>query len=170
MSFSEEYLEENKVYSQEDDEENDPKSKEIAVELLSQLGCVLKEPLHMQPERYCEGDFWMCNSKGEPLLFEVERKKGWLYSGKWEGFPDLQVAGRKHKNGSAIFIMFNFWWDTAAITGMKTVKDANRKRVPNKCVPSGKEKFYKVNLEHFIFFTKEDNKWVQVDKDGNKIK
>ena len=154
-----------KEFSQEECDESDPRSREEAVAFLEQLGYYLKTPLSIQRERFKAGDFVIYNPKHQPFLIETERKKRWEVSGYWQGYPDIQVPYRKKDSKSTLFVMFNLHWNTLAVTEMKNVLEADPGYVPNIHCPDGRELFFKVDLEHFFFYTKtKKGRWKKINE------
>lgn len=115
-----------KPFSSELEKENNSLSIVVAFNYLISTGHYTydKNPLD-QPQVFKDSDFTIIRSKdAKPVKIEVERKKSWKKSGRWEGFKTLDVPARKRESKSDIFVMTNYNSDTIAVMKMKDVLDS----------------------------------------------
>jgi len=169
-------MEERKDFSQKAYKENDPKAKKNSAGFLVSLGiCNLKVPVEEQPECHKEKDLWLelILTKAE-LKLEAERKlSGWMEHGRWDGWPSLDIPFRKEDSQAHIHIMFNYHWDTLAVTRMSEVL----RQVNDKFVYKGQkptkftkhEHFFRMPLEHSKFFTKKNGIWIPITQYGEVV-
>ena len=147
--------------------ENDKKAKVTAVDFIESTGVAkLKVPLDEQPERYKAGDFEAETKKGKTLLFEAERKRVWVESGKWQGYPTIDFPGRKAASKADYFVMVNEHLDTLCFIPGDKVRKApaepkNTRNQYNGQKTEG-ELFLRVPLTDAVFFHKQNGKWKKV--------
>jgi hypothetical protein len=148
-----------KPFSKDLYDENEFKSKEIAKEFLestrfySMIGS-----LEEQKEKYKEHDFeiFLINPFTK-IAVEVERKKVWTKSGKWQGWNSIDVPYRKKDSKSNLFIMINKNFDTLAITNMKNILNADVYQ--KKTIYTNEESFFKVDINKFKIYFKNKDSW-----------
>ena len=162
-----------KPYSKKDYEESDYKAKVLASRfMMRDERFSLQEPVKKQKEAYKSHDIIMVRKHdGKQVKIEVEQKRRWKKSGKWEGFMTIDVPYRKKDSKSDTFIMANLGWDTIAVAPMKDVLSSKTSCKNTKCsnVNTVKEKFFNVELEKFRFFKAASNdrkQWTEIDKTG----
>lgn len=148
-----------KPFSEELYNENDFKSKEVAKDFLEYLGHYsLITPLEEQTEKYKEHDFEIfLKNPLRKITIEVERKKVWTKSGRWQGWSSVDIPYRKKDSKADLFIMINKSFDTLAITNMKNVLNSdvyNKKTIYTK-----EESFFKANIDNFKVYFKNKDSW-----------
>jgi len=148
-----------KKFSQELCDENDLIAKETAVNYLEwKKYYKLETPLSEQAELYKKQDFEIkLLSTDRKIRVEVERKKVWVKSGVWQGWPTIDVPIRKKDSEAHLFIMVNKSCDTIAITHMKKVLES--KTSTKKTIYTNNEEFFNVDLKCFVFYKKVGNGW-----------
>ena len=113
----------------------------------------LDVPLHMQEESYKSHDFVISrlHDTGTTNVYvEVEKKRVWGTSGKWEGFSTIDVPYRKSESKANLFVMVNNNNDTAAIARMSDVISSPIES--KQTIYTDDEKFFKVGLDKFKFY------------------
>jgi hypothetical protein len=148
-----------KPFSKDLYDENDFKSKEVAKEFLESTGFYsMLNPLEEQKEKYKEHDFeiFLINPFTK-ITVEVERKKVWTKSGKWQGWNSIDVPYRKKDSKSNLFIMINKNFDTLAITNMKNILNADVYQ--KKTIYTNEESFFKVDINKFKIYFKNKDSW-----------
>jgi hypothetical protein len=152
-------MSEYKKFSKELCDENDAIAKETAVNFLEWTKYYkLETPLSEQQELYKKQDFEITLiSKASKIKVEVERKKVWDKSGKWQGWPTIDVPIRKKDSEAQLFVMTNKSCDTIAITLMSKV--IGSKVSSKKTIYTENEEFFNVNLNCFRFYKKNNGGW-----------
>jgi len=152
-------MSEYKKFSQELCDENDAVAKETAVNFLEwKKYYKLETPLSEQSELYKKQDFEIkLLSTDRMVRVEVERKKVWVKSGVWQGWPTIDVPIRKKDSEAHLFIMVNKSCDTIAVTHMKKVLES--KISSKKTIYTNNEEFFNVDLKCFRFYKKVDGGW-----------
>jgi hypothetical protein len=148
-----------KPFSKDLYDENEFKSKEIAKEFLESTGFYsMINSLEEQEEKYKEHDFeiFLINPFTK-IAVEVERKKVWTKSGKWQGWNSIDVPYRKKDSKSNLFIMINKNFDTLAITNMKNILNADVYQ--KKTIYTNEESFFKVDINNFKIYFKNKDSW-----------
>jgi hypothetical protein len=163
-----------KKFSGDDYNENDPQSKQEAVDFLSQISkrISLRTPLTEQQEAYKKRDFTVYHDD-TPITVEVERKLVWVSSDGsfkihfWRRNEDVvcdtvDVPARKDESRANWYVMFNHDFSALAFTEMKNVlsspviqKDTRQKRVSD----TKNEDFFRVPISLFTIYTKNDGAW-----------
>lgn len=148
-----------KPFSKELYNENDFKSKKVAKDFLEYLGhYFLITPLEEQTEKYKEHDFEIfLKNPFKKITIEVERKKVWTKSGEWQGWDSVDIPYRKKDSQANLFIMINKSFDTLAVTNMKNVLNADV--YSKKTIYTNKELFFKVNIDKFKIYFKNEDSW-----------
>ena len=142
--------------------ENDLAAKQVAVDLLQDHGFRLDHPLQDQEEQYKKWDLIITRIQDQKVItVEAELKKVWTLSGKWQGWPSIDVPYRKKDSKANLFIMSNSLKDTAAVTTMHlihqspvTVKDT---------IYTQGGRFFNCPLEIFRFYVKKEGTWSRMD-------
>ena len=152
-------MSEYKKFSQDLCDENDAVAKETAVDFLEWTKHYkLETPLYEQLELYKKQDFEIVLiSTGEKIKVEVERKKVWDKSGRWQGWTTIDVPIRKKDSEAHLFIMVNKSCDTIAVTMMKKIKRS--KISAKKTIYTNNEEFFNVELKNFKFYKKISGGW-----------
>lgn len=158
-----------KQFSQELCDANDWVAKETAAEFMKfYFGCTMATPIEEQQEMFKAWDFVMEKPDLTQVKIEVERKlKGWDKSGKWQGWPTIDVPYRKKDSKADVFIMVNQQCDTIMYTAMQTVLCST---VTSKnTIYTREEKFFNVPPSLCLFFWKSDGWWYHITKEGSII-
>jgi len=148
-----------KPFSKDLYDENDFKPKEVAKEFLESTRFYsMISSLEEQKEKYKEHDFeiFLINPFTK-IAVEVERKKVWTKSGKWQGWNSIDVPYRKKDSKSNLFIMINKNFDTLAITNMKNILNADVYQ--KKTIYTNEESFFKVDINKFKIYFKNKDSW-----------
>ena len=157
-------MEKHKKYSKKDDEYNDLRAKELAIDYLESKGLYkLLIPLKDQIQAFKHSDFEIYNNtKNRSVFVEVERKSNWKKTLSWEGFPTVDVSHRKEFSKSELFVMCNDTFDSIAITYTKNVLDAYVGNKDNKIMLD--ESFFRVDPSLFKFYHKhESGIWTDIN-------
>lgn len=144
-------------------EESNTLSIATATEYLIWTGHYTYDSTHPleQPEAYKDSDFTLIRTSTlTPVKIEVEHKKSWKKSGRWEGFPTLDVPARKRESKAKIFVMLNERADTLAIIKMRKVLDSPI--YSKNTIYTSNEEFFAVDLANIKFVTKDGSGWVDV--------
>lgn len=162
-------------------EKCDRAAKEASVKLLQIVTprLVLLKSLDEQKNEFAVSDFIMHDQQsGTDVRIEAEQKRGgWEARGKWDRWPTLDVPGRKIESKAKYYVMWNWYFDTAAFCLMKTVQASIQKCKPTK-TDTGKriqrtenEPFFKVDLDQISawFTTYPDGVYKRIDRFGNVI-
>jgi hypothetical protein len=147
----------NKRFSKELYDESNTVAMSTAVTILETIcdgkAYRLDVPLHMQEESYKSHDFVISrlHDTGTTNVYvEVEKKRVWGTSGKWEGFSTIDVPYRKSESKANLFVMVNNNNDTAAIARMSDVVSSPIES--KRTIYTDDEKFFKVGLDKFKFY------------------
>jgi hypothetical protein len=157
-------MSEYKQFSKKLYDENDQIAKEVALDFLISTGYYkLEIPLKEQKEQYKKQDFEVILiSKNKKVSVEVERKKVWTKSGKWQGWSTIDVPTRKNQSKAKLYVMINNPGDTIAITKMKNVLNADIST--KKTIYTDNEDFFNVELDKFKFYHKKNGIWENLKK------
>lgn len=128
----------------------------------------LKIPLEQQREAFKDRDFFLFRVRdGKRIDIEAEIKKVWKVSGRWQGWPTIDVPARKKDSKAQIFIMINNSDNTIAVALMK---DVLASPVSNKAtVYTDEEPFFNAPLNKFAFYYWVNEKWKHIDTNGNPL-
>jgi hypothetical protein len=163
-----------KTFTADDYNENDPQSKNIGVEFLTQISSHinLRTPVHKQQEEYKSRDF-LIYYDDQPIKVEVERKLVWVSSdGTFTVHftrrnqdvvcDTVDVPARKNQSQANWYIMFNHDFTALAFTEMQNVlsspiiqKNTRQKRVQD----TEKEDFFRIPISQFSIYVKESGMW-----------
>jgi len=154
-------MEEFKPFSKELSDENDLVAKNVAVDFLQSTGKYkLVTPLEEQQEVYKKYDFTIVDLiKNKTVGVEVERKKVWVKSGKWQGWGTIDIPHRKKDSEADLFVMVNNGCDTIAATLMNKIKKSSV--TPKKTIYTDNELFFNVNKDQFAFYHKKEGSWIK---------
>jgi len=157
-------MSEYKPFSKKLYDENDQIAKEVALDFLISTGHYkLETPLKDQKELYKKQDFEVVLvSKNKKVSVEVERKRVWTKSCKWQGWDTIDVPVRKNESKAKLYVMINNPGDTIAITKMKSVLKS--KISTKKTIYTDNEDFFNVELNEFKFYCKKGDVWVNCKK------
>ena len=93
-----------------------------------------------------ENIFYLIRKDTKALVwFQFERRLVWRESGKWQGYPTLDVPARKGNTKASIYIQVNFPINTLALVSMRDVYSSPIKR-KDTSVTVG-EDFYAVPID-----------------------
>jgi hypothetical protein len=159
-----------KDYSEKDNNENDPLSKQISAEFLLQIDhkCHLDVPIDEQPNRFGDWDY-LIQYEDKTLAVEAERKIGWISTdGTFlvvskncpEGriYNTVDVSKRKKKSKADLFIMCNCTYDAICMTAMKNVLAAGTKPKDTR-FGTRQEPFFKVEKSLCKFYILQNGVW-----------
>lgn len=158
-----------KPFSRDLYKENNKKAIETACSFLlsvpKRTKLELRVPLEKQREAFKDRDFFLFRVRdGKRIDIEAEIKKVWKVSGKWQGWPTIDVPGRKKDSKAQIFIMINNNDNTLAVANMKDVVSSP---VSNKVTAyTDDEPFFNVSLNKFAFYYWTNEKWKRIDVNG----
>jgi hypothetical protein len=143
-----------KPFSQQDYKQNNPAIVVASGYLMSTGYYRYNDHPIEQSEKYKDYDFCLILKAGNRMIsVEVERKRGWVKSGEWQGWPTMDVPARKKSSKADLFVMSNAPMDTLAICLMKDVLESPTYEKNTQCstVKTENELFFAVNLEKVKF-------------------
>lgn len=141
--------------------EFDLAAKQTSVDLLQDHGFRLDVPLQDQEEQYKKWDLIITRiHDDQKVSVECEIKKVWTASGRWQGWPCIDVPYRKKDSKANLFIMINNQKDTAAVTTMSLVHQSPTSK--KKTIYTDNEEFFNIPIAYFRFYYKTKKGWVKV--------
>jgi hypothetical protein len=160
-----------KIFSEKLYKENDPVSKKMAIEFITEYCPSFRLLDDGSKDKYTHDVCFYVPQRDYELRIEAERKLVWTISGKWQGvifthWLTLDVAPRRKYSTAHLHFMFNLHYDTLALTNMRNVKSSSQ--TPKNTSHTKMENFFNVPRNLFSFYTKKNNKWVRISWDGKE--
>lgn len=148
---------------------HDIAARKVAKSFLEQHGFIFEVDPLKQKEKYRAYDIEAFNSKGHITYIELEQKYVWKTTGKFPSYwrDGVDWGFRKQESQAHLFLMINKQEDTLLIAkrsvfmglGREVVKNTRNKSTGTQ---TKNETFWRVPLEAFSMYVKDEEKWKKV--------